>query len=83
MKVLVIHDSQELVNSISFLIQLRWPHYSVISAADGSQVVELVETEVPDLVILDVAAGLDLIASSPLPGHPPGRRHRRCDAGLS
>ena len=62
MKVVVVYNNQEVVDSIRFLLQLRWPHTTVIPAAEGSKGLDLVETETPDLVILDVSHGLDLIA---------------------
>ena len=60
MKVLLIESPQEETKNISFTLQLRWPECTVLSAVDGSKGVELIETESPDLVILDVAvSGID------------------------
>ena len=54
MKVLVIEDDPGIVEVVSLCFQLRWSGTSVISATNGSKGVELVETESPDVVILDI-----------------------------
>lgn len=53
MKTLVITDSKEIVQDISLCLRLRWPEVTVVSVIEGSKGVELVETELPDVVILD------------------------------
>ncbi len=52
MKVLVIGGG-EMVRNISFILQLRWRDAVIVSAAEGAKGIELVETEAPDLVIVD------------------------------
>jgi two-component system KDP operon response regulator KdpE len=52
MKVLVIGGG-EVVKNISFILQLRWPDAAIVSAAEGAKGTELVETEAPDLVMVD------------------------------
>lgn len=54
MKVLVIEDEPAIIEVVSLCFQLRWSGTSVISAESGSRGVELVETESPDVVILDI-----------------------------
>ena len=54
MKVLVIEDDKEIVDAISLAFQIRWPEAKVISTRLGAKGVELVETEAPDIVILDL-----------------------------
>lgn len=65
MKVLVIGDGQEVVKDISFCLQLRWPDVVIVSTAQGSKGIELVEAEAPDLVMADFSLpdmnGLDLV----------------------
>ena len=65
MKVLVIGDNA-VAKDISFFLQLRWQNAIVISAAEGSKGIELVEAEAPDLVMVDFClpdmSGLDLVA---------------------
>jgi DNA-binding response OmpR family regulator len=54
MKVLVIEDDPGIIEVVSLCFQLRWSGTSVISANSGSKGVSLVETESPDVVILDI-----------------------------
>ena len=53
MKVLVIEDNQQVVRDISFCLQVRYPEVIVVSVAEGSKGIEMVETESPDLVMVD------------------------------
>ena len=54
MKVLVIEDDPGIIEVVSLCFQLRWSGTTVVSAANGRKGVELVETQTPDVVILDV-----------------------------
>jgi len=54
MKVLVIEDDPGIIEVVSLCFQLRWSGTNVISAANGRDGVALVETESPDVVILDI-----------------------------
>jgi two-component system response regulator VicR len=54
MKVLLIEDDREIVDAISLAFQIRWPEAEVISTRLGQKGVELVESEAPDIVILDL-----------------------------
>jgi len=54
MKVLVVEDDPGIIEVVSLCFQLRWSGTTVISAANGRRGVELVETESPDVVILDI-----------------------------
>ena len=54
MKVVVIEDSSEIIEVVSLCFQLRWNGTEIIPANDGGKGLELIETENPDLVILDV-----------------------------
>ena len=54
MKVLVIEDDPGTIEVVSLCFQLRWSGTIVISADSGSKGVELVETESPNVVILDI-----------------------------
>ena len=53
MKVLVIEDNRQVVRDISFCLQVRYPEVIVISVAEGQKGIEMIETESPDLVMLD------------------------------
>ena len=54
MKVLVIEDNREIIEAISLAFQLRWEEAAVIPAEQGRKGLEMVETESPDVVILDI-----------------------------
>ena len=54
MKVLIIEDAPDIVESISLCFELRWPEVKVISTAEGSKGLTLAETESPDVIILDL-----------------------------
>jgi len=52
-QVLVVEDNQQAVRDISFCLQVRYPEVIVVSVADGPKGIEMVETESPDLVMVD------------------------------
>jgi len=52
-KVLVVGDNQHIVRDISLCLQLRYPEISVVSVAEVPKGIEMVETESPDLVMVD------------------------------
>ena len=54
MKVLVVEDNPGIIEVVSLCFQLRWSGTTVISAATGRKGIELVETESPDVIILDI-----------------------------
>ncbi|MDP2918784.1 MAG: response regulator transcription factor [Dehalococcoidia bacterium] len=54
MKIIVIDDAPGIVEVVTICLQLRWGHVEVVAAGTGTRGVELVATEQPDLVILDV-----------------------------
>ncbi|MBI4181067.1 MAG: response regulator transcription factor [Chloroflexi bacterium] len=54
MKVLIIEDDREIIEAISLALQMRWPEANVVSTRLGAKGVELVESEYPDIVILDL-----------------------------
>jgi two-component system KDP operon response regulator KdpE len=54
MKVLLIEDDREIVDAISLAFQIRWPEAELVSTRLGQKGVELVESEAPDIVILDL-----------------------------
>jgi len=64
-KILLIEDDCEIVNSIEATFQLQWPEVLLISTRLGEEGVDLVETENPDIVILDIClpdiSGLDVL----------------------
>lgn len=54
MKVLIIEDSDQIVEAVSLCIQLRWPEAIISSAAEGNQGLSFLTREPFDLVILDI-----------------------------
>ena len=54
MKVLIIEDDRRMVEVISLAFQIRWPEVNVISTDLGEKGLGMVETEYPDVVILDL-----------------------------
>jgi two-component system, OmpR family, KDP operon response regulator KdpE len=65
MKALIVEDAGEVVETLSLLLGIRWPDCTVISTNTGYQAALLVETEAPDLVILDLGLpdvdGLEIV----------------------
>ncbi len=54
MKVLVIEDDPGIIEVVSLCFQLRWSGTTTVSAPTGNKGVELVESESPDVIILDI-----------------------------
>ena len=69
-KILIVDDDRELLRLIAF--PLHRAGYETVGATDGSQALEKVRTEKPDLMILDIMLpGLDGIeVCKRLRGHP-------------
>ncbi|MBN2239975.1 MAG: response regulator transcription factor [Dehalococcoidales bacterium] len=51
-KILIVDDDKNLVDTLTY--NLIKEGYSVVSTMDGSEVLELVRTECPDVVLLDI-----------------------------
>jgi two-component system KDP operon response regulator KdpE len=54
MKVLIVEDDRDIVETISLALQIRWPEATLVSTHLGEKGIELVESEAPDIVILDL-----------------------------
>ena len=54
MKLLIVEDDEKIVTAISFSCKLGWPNVEIISAKWGQEGIDLVETENPDVVVLDL-----------------------------
>ncbi len=54
MKILVIEDNANIIESISISLDVSWPNSTLISTHLGKYGVELVEKEKPDIVLLDI-----------------------------
>ena len=53
-KVLIIEDDREIVESVSLCFKIHWPEATVIAAYRGIKGIERVQSEAPDVVILDL-----------------------------
>jgi len=66
MKVLFVGDSEELLQAISIILNVRWRELSLIHATEAKQAIELIHKEQPDIAMLQVDAAsqddFDLIA---------------------
>ena len=54
MKILVVDDAPEIVDSVRLGFAVQWREVDLLAAGTGQQALELVERESPDLVLLDV-----------------------------
>jgi two-component system KDP operon response regulator KdpE len=65
MKILVIEDDAEIIEFISIAFDIGWPGVELVSTHQGNKGLELVETEAPDAVILDLGlpdiSGFDVL----------------------
>jgi DNA-binding response OmpR family regulator len=53
-KLLIIEDDPQIVQVISTCFEMRWPDSIIASVSQGRKGIELVETEPPDVVLLDI-----------------------------
>ena len=54
MKVLLVEDDRNIVESISIILDMRWPDAKLITTSLGEEGIKLAEEENPDIVILDL-----------------------------
>jgi two-component system KDP operon response regulator KdpE len=52
--VLIIEDDDAIVNFVRLAFKMRWPEAELLSARLGEEGLDLIESEKPDLVILDL-----------------------------
>jgi len=64
-KILIVEDDNEIVESISLAFQFYWPEAQLLSTHLGREGVKLVKKEAPDAIILDLGlpdiSGLDVL----------------------
>ena len=58
MRILVVDDEPDVVESVRLGFMLQWREVDVIEANDGDTALDLVEREQPDIVLLDVGLPL-------------------------
>ena len=54
MKVALIEDDQEIIDVVSIGFEVGWAGSRVVSALNGTEGVQMVKQENPDIVILDL-----------------------------
>ena len=54
MKILLIEDNPSIVDTVSLCLQMRWQDATIVSSPEGVKGAEMVETENPDMVLLDL-----------------------------
>ncbi|HEX5502983.1 MAG TPA: response regulator transcription factor [Thermomicrobiales bacterium] len=60
MKLLVVDDAEEVIEAVTVSFALQWRETEVLGARGGEEALDLIETESPDLVLLDIAMpGMD------------------------
>jgi len=53
-KVLVIEDDPQITESLSLVFETRWPEARLVSTSFGERGVELVNSQAPDVMVLDL-----------------------------
>ena len=54
MRILVVDDAPDVVESVRMGFTLQWREVEVLGAGDAEQALDLVERETPDIVLLDI-----------------------------
>ncbi len=55
MKILLVDDAPDIVESVRLGMKLQWREVEVLEASDGVAALDQVEQETPDLVLLDIS----------------------------
>ena len=53
LKVLIIENDNRIVRDVSLYLQMRYPDVTIVETSHGVEAAEIVETESPDLVMMD------------------------------
>ncbi|RLC92407.1 MAG: DNA-binding response regulator [Chloroflexi bacterium] len=65
MRIVMIEDDESITEIVSLAFEMRWPETELISTDMGEKGIELVKSEKPDLVILDLGlpdiSGFDVL----------------------
>ncbi|RLC93034.1 MAG: DNA-binding response regulator [Chloroflexi bacterium] len=66
MRVVMIEDNPEIVEAVALAFQIRWPESTFVATHLGRKGVDLVDSESPDIVILDLGlpdtSGFEVLA---------------------
>ncbi|NJD28994.1 MAG: response regulator transcription factor [Chloroflexi bacterium] len=54
MRILVVDDEPDLVESVALGLTLQWREVEVLSAASADEALDVVERESPDIILLDI-----------------------------
>jgi two-component system, OmpR family, KDP operon response regulator KdpE len=54
MRILVVDDEPDVIESVRLGFELQWREVDVLGAPDGETALDLVERELPDIVLLDI-----------------------------
>ncbi len=54
MKIIIIENDPDIVDSVSLTIRIIWPESEIISTEEGNNGINLISSENPDIVILDL-----------------------------
>ena len=54
MKILIIEDEQQIIDALTLVFKVGWPTLKVVSTKRGNKGIDFVETENPDIIILDL-----------------------------
>jgi len=54
MKALVIEDERKIIDAIRVAFEFRWPDAEIVDSTTGKKGIDLVKSEAPDIVILDL-----------------------------
>ena len=54
MRVLIIEDNTDLIQTVALTLELRWPEVDLISTTYGKKGVELAKEQLMDVIILDL-----------------------------
>ena len=54
MRILVVDDEPDLIESVQLGLTLQWREVEVLGATNGDMALEMVEREAPDVVLLDI-----------------------------
>jgi two-component system, OmpR family, response regulator VicR len=65
MKILIIEDNADIIETIRVILEVRWPEVEIVSAGFGVKGLDLAKKEKPDVILLDIGlpdiSGFDVL----------------------